>query len=126
MPYFHQCLGALDGSHLPVHVPEANRTAYRNRKGDISQNVLIACTFDMRIVYVLSGWEGSASDSRIFEDARISDFRIPPERYYLGDAGYANSRAVMAPYQGKRYHLKEWGSTNKRCVAIFFITMCLF
>lgn len=118
IPYFRESLGALDGSHIPVHVPEINRAAYRNRKGDISQNVLVACTFDMKIVYVLSGWEGSASDSRIFEDTRISDFRIPPECYYLGDAGYANSDAVMVPYRGVRYHLKEWGSSTRRCVAI--------
>ena len=70
----------------------------------------------MRIVYVLSGWEGSASDSRIFEDARSSDFRVPMGRYYLGDAGYANSDAVLVPYRNVRYHIKEWGSVNSRCV----------
>ena len=125
MPYFRGCLGALDGSHVPAYVPETMRPAYRNRKGEVSQNVLIACTFDMKIVYVLSGWEGSASDSRIFEDARISDFRIPPDRYYLGDAGYANSDAVLVPYRSVRYHLKEWGSTDNRCVHILFYSFVL-
>ena len=66
----------------------------------------------MKIVYVLSGWEGSASDSHIFEDARISDFRIPPERYYLGDAGYANSDAVMVPYRGVRWGLPFSATTT--------------
>lgn len=116
VPHFNGCLGALDGSHVPVHVPETLRPSYRNRKGEVSQNVLMACTMDMRIVYVLSGWEGSASDSRVFEDARNSDFRIPPGRYYLGDAGYANSDAVLVPYRGVRYHLKEWGNSSNRCI----------
>ena len=117
-PYFNGCLGALDGTHIPVHVPEVSRAAYRNRKGDVSQNVLMACSLDMKIVYVLSGWEGSASDSRVFQDTRVSDFRIPPNRYYLGDAGYANSDAVLVPYRGVRYHLKEWGPDKNRCVTV--------
>lgn len=116
VPYFNGCLGALDGTHIPVYVPETMRAAYRNRKGEVSQNVLAVCSFDMKIVYMLSGWEGSASDSRVFEDAHASDFRIPPDRYYLGDAGYANSDAVMVPYRGVRYHLKEWGSAKNRYV----------
>lgn len=120
IPYFNGCLGALDGTHIPLHAPERLRAAYRNRKGELSQNVLLACSLDMRIVYVLSGWEGSASDSRVFNDARRSDFRIPSDRYYLGDAGYANSDAVLVPYRGVRYHLKEWGSTNNRSVEIIF------
>lgn len=76
----------------------------------------MACTMDMRIVYVLSGWEGSTSDSRVFEDARNSDFRIPLVRYYLGDAGYANSDAIMVPYRGVHYHLKEWRNSSNRCL----------
>ena len=91
----------------------------------MSQNVLVACSLDMKIVYVLSGWEGSASDSRVFNDARTSDFRVPPDRYYLGDAGYGNSDAVMVPYRGVRYHLKEWGSGDNRFVIIITF-LCSF
>ena len=116
VPYFNRCLGALDGTHIPVFVPEMMCAAYRNRKGEVSQNVLAVCSFDMKIIYMLSGWEGSASDSRVFEDAQALDFRIPPDRYYLGDAGYTNSDAVMVPYRGVRYHLKEWGSAKNRYV----------
>ena len=125
IPFFNGCLGALDGTHIPAHVPEAVRPAYRNRKGDISQNVLMVCTLDMKIVYVLPGWEGSASDSRVFQDARTSDFRVPPGRYYVGDAGYANSDAVLVPYRGVRYHLKEWGSVANRCVTSFLLASAL-
>jgi hypothetical protein len=116
VPYFNGCLGALDGTHIPVFVPEMMRAAYRNLKGEVSQNVLSVCSFDMKIIYMLSGWEGSASDSRVFENAQASDFWIPPDRYYLGDAGYANSDAVMVPYRGMHYHLKEWGSAKNRYV----------
>ena len=116
--YFRGCLGALDGTHIPAHVPEERRTAYRNRKSYLSQNVLAACDFDLKFIYVLSGWEGSAADSRVLEDAKSkADFVTPEGRYYLGDAGYPNSASLLVPYRNTRYHLKEWGKGNQRCAS---------
>lgn len=117
-PYFGECIGALDGTHIPAHVPEERRTAYRNRKNQLTQNVLAACDFDLKFVYVLSGWEGSAADSRVYEFARAHDFDIPEGRYYLGDGGYANSASLLVPYRSTRYHLKEWGQGKHRYVHI--------
>lgn len=45
------------------------RPRYRNRKGGISTNVLGVCDPELKFVYVLPGWEGSASDSRVLRDA---------------------------------------------------------
>ncbi len=44
-----------------------------------------ACNFDMKFTYVLAGWEGSASDSRILEDAltRKDRLKIPEGQCYL-------------------------------------------
>ena len=44
-------------------------SSYRNRHGIQSQNVLAACDFDLQFIYVLSGWEGSAHDSKLLNDA---------------------------------------------------------
>lgn len=44
-------------------------SSYRNRKGQLSQNVLAACNFDLEFIYVLSGWEGSAHDAKVLQDA---------------------------------------------------------
>jgi len=99
-PWLKDCIGAIDGTHIPAHVPEGTRVAYRNRKGDISQNVLAATTLDMMFVYVLPGWEGSATDSCIFDDAHANNFTIPAGRYYLADAGYPNCDALLVPYRG--------------------------
>jgi hypothetical protein len=118
-PYFKDCIGAIDGTHIPAFVPEDLRMPYRNRKGDISQNVLAACSFDLKFVYILSGWEGSASDSMVYQDAKATDFQIPEGRYYLADAGYPNTDSLLAPYRGVRYHLKEWGNGSNKCVWIF-------
>ena len=77
---------------------------------------------DMRFTYVLSGWEGSASDARVFEDARRKGFMIPEDRYYLADAGYGNSDALLVPYRGVRYHLREWGIAAERCVCVISLS----
>ncbi|OJD23612.1 hypothetical protein ACJ73_05037 [Blastomyces percursus] len=35
-PFFKGCIGALDGTHLPIAVPTKQQSAWRNRKGWIS------------------------------------------------------------------------------------------
>jgi hypothetical protein len=45
--YFGDCIRALDGTHIDIHLGERDQARYRNRKGYISQNVLVACNFDM-------------------------------------------------------------------------------
>ena len=113
-PYFSDCLGAIDGTHIAAFVPEDALPRYRDRKGQVSQNVLAACTFDLCFCYVLSGWEGSAADSRIYDDARRRDFLIPPNKYYLADAGFGLCDGLLTPYRQVRYHLKEWSRGNQR------------
>jgi len=113
-PFFKDCRGAVDGTHIESFVPEDAASRYRDRKGGISQNVLAACTFDMRFCYVLSGWEGSAADGRVFEDARRNDFAVHPGTYYLADAGFPACHALLVPYRRERYHLKEWGRAPQK------------
>lgn len=69
-PYFDNCIGALDGTHIHAVVPPEDRKAFRNRKQTISQNVLAVASFDLLFSYVLAGWEGSAHDSRVLDDAK--------------------------------------------------------
>lgn len=52
-----------------MKVPRAEAPRFRGRKEYPTQNVLAACNFDMKFTYVLAGWEGTASDSRILKDA---------------------------------------------------------
>lgn len=62
-------MGAIDGTHISASAPSARTTAFRDRRSDITQNVMCACNFDMRFTYVHTGWEGSANDSRVMQDA---------------------------------------------------------
>ena len=106
--YFTDCIGALDGTHIDVHLPPQDQARYRNRKGHLSQNVLAACDFEMQFSYILSGWEGSAHDGTVLRDAAFNHgFKTPAGKYWLGDAGYSNAETVLVPYRSTRYHLKE-------------------
>ncbi|XP_072066276.1 uncharacterized protein [Arachis hypogaea] len=104
------CLGALDGTYIEVTIPKSDKFRYRTRKSRISTNVLGVCNRNMNFVYVLSGWEGSTSDTRILKDAisRRNGLKIPVGCYYLVDAGYTNGRGFLSPYRNVRYHVNEW------------------
>lgn len=115
-PYFKDCVGAIDGTHVRVKVSASDAPRYRGKKGYTTQNVLAACTFDLKFTYVLAGWEGSASDARIFKDAlrRQYSLKIPHDKYYLGDAGFPMMSGLIPPYKGERYHLKEYSHDPPR------------
>ncbi|KAF6149155.1 hypothetical protein GIB67_026011, partial [Kingdonia uniflora] len=101
--YFKDCVGAIDGTFIHVSVPAEDRPRYRNRKEDIRQNVLVSCGFNMRITYILVGWEGPAHDSRMLR-AAVNDprnpFTIPAGKFYLGDVRFANVLGFLVPYRG--------------------------
>ncbi|PNX90923.1 hypothetical protein L195_g047051 [Trifolium pratense] len=120
--WFENSIGALDGTHIPVMVAAEDRPRYRNRKGDITTNVLGVCGSNLRFIYALPGWEGSAGDSRVLRDALRRQYRlqIPNGKYFLVDAGYTNGPGFLAPYRGTRYHLKEWiGNTPQNYKELF-------
>lgn len=65
--------------HIPAHVPAKDQSRFRNRKGYLSQNVLVACTFDLQFIFVYPGWEGSAADSRVLRAVlNDPDQNFPP------------------------------------------------
>ncbi|XP_028789603.1 protein ALP1-like [Neltuma alba] len=109
--WFKNCLGALDGTHVKVKVPMKDKARYRNRKGEITTNVLGVYSPNAQFIYVLAGWEGSAADGRVLRDAinrRNGNLKVPQGQYYLVDAGYTNCEGFLVPYRGQRYHLSEW------------------
>lgn len=107
-PYFENCIGCWDGTHVPAVVFGADALGgrFRDRKGNISQNVLGVVNFDMTFQYVLAGWEGSAHDGRVLRDSRNKGLPFLIGKFHLGDAGYALTMQCLVPYRGVRYHLK--------------------
>ena len=118
-PYFENAIGAIDGSHIPISVGLANQGKYRNRKKFISQNVLAVCNFDFTFSFLVAGWEGSATDSRVLNESLSKGLlSVPPGKYYVADAGYALTTQFITPYRNVRYHLKEWGRGNERYLCL--------
>ncbi|XP_020402089.1 uncharacterized protein [Zea mays] len=111
-PFFDNCIGAIDGTHIPVVVPISKVVQHTGRHGYTTQNVLAICDFDMRFTFVVAGWPGSVHDMRVFKDAieKYGDkFPHPPEgKFYLVDSGYPNRKGYLAPYKGTKYHLPEF------------------
>ncbi|GMI72827.1 hypothetical protein like AT1G43722 [Hibiscus trionum] len=108
MPHFKDCIGAIDGTHIDVIISEEDQLRYRGRKGTPTLNVLAACDFDLLFTFVLTGWEGSAHDSRIFLDCisnpSLNFPKPPPGKYYLADKGYPERNGYLTPYHKIRYH----------------------
>lgn len=116
-PYFKDCIGVIDGMHIPAHVPAKDQSRFRNWKGDLSQNVLAACTFDLQFIFIYPGWEGSAADSRVLravlDDPDQNFPPIPEGKYYLVDSGYSNMEGFIAPFHGVRSQLHEYTGANQ-------------
>jgi DDE superfamily endonuclease len=110
--FFDECIGAVDGTHIRAFAPLEDHTILRNRKGFLSQNCLFVCDLDFYFTYSLTGWDGSVADATLWNDARSHDLRIPQHRYLLADAGFGTCDALLVPYRGVRYHLKEWRQAN--------------
>jgi hypothetical protein len=79
--WFPNALGAIDGCHVDVCVHVSDQGRYRNRKQDITTNMLGVVDWNMKFLYAMPGWEGSASDSRVLKDAmrtsRQDAFAVP-------------------------------------------------
>jgi hypothetical protein len=121
-PFFEGALGAIDGTHINCCPSTTERQSARNRKGGVTQNCLACCTFDLKFQYVLSGWDGSAADAAVYDDARQSDLTVLAGRFYLADAGFGGCDALLIPFRRVRYHLAEWGRAAVRCVVLYLIT----
>ncbi|XP_021753836.1 uncharacterized protein LOC110719245 [Chenopodium quinoa] len=113
-PYFKDCVGALDETHINAVVSDDDGVAHRGRKGKKTWNVLAACSFDRLFTFINVGFEGSAHDITVWNHClTVPEFRFPhppPGKYYLVDSGYPNTVGYLSPIKEKdiRTHLPEF------------------
>ncbi|KAL5574363.1 hypothetical protein UlMin_023960 [Ulmus minor] len=84
-PYFKDCIGAIDGTHIHAKIPVNEQIPCIGRKGFSTQNIMAACNFNMLFTFVWPRWEGN--------------------KYYLVDVGYPNMKGFLAPYKEELYNL---------------------
>ncbi|GMF50963.1 unnamed protein product [Phytophthora fragariaefolia] len=112
-PCFDQALAATDGVHVPIIVAAKDAERFRNRKGWTSTNVIIASDWQLKVVFIYPGVEGSAHDSMVLAHSKLLQ-QLPQRMYVLADAGYALHSQVLTPHRGVRYHLKEFAEGTGR------------
>ena len=68
---FPQCVGAIDGSRIPIIAPKENALDYFNRKGhhSVVLQALVACDYTFMDVYI--GWPGSVHDARVLANSQL-------------------------------------------------------
>ncbi|XP_026428588.1 uncharacterized protein LOC113324483 [Papaver somniferum] len=104
---FKNFLGALDGTHISTHVATEDKPRYRTRKSAIATNVLCVCSHNLEVIYVYSGWEGSAADSRVLREAiyKKNGVEVPQVLHICHDNGtrYSCSHANAKGLYGKAF-----------------------
>ncbi|WVZ60761.1 hypothetical protein U9M48_010742 [Paspalum notatum var. saurae] len=78
-PFFEDCIGAIDGTHISCTVLAKIADRFRGRKPFTTQNVLVVVDFDLMFTYVSAGWEGSAHDSTVLRHSldHPNGLRVP-------------------------------------------------
>ena len=111
---FPQCVGAIDGTHIPVEAPTENATNYYNRKG--WNSIILQGTVDHEGLFIdiCAGWPGRVHDARVFANSglnsraergellpascsqRLSGIDVPG--VLVGDPAYPLHPWLMKPY----------------------------
>ena len=124
-----QCIGAIDGSHIPVSPPTLCHTDYYNRKGWYS--VLLQAVVDYKFCFldVYTGWPGSVHDAHVLAHSTfykkantgqllsaatrmINGVNVPV--FVIGDSAYPMLPWLMKPYSQPSVYSAERTTYNYR------------
>lgn len=100
-PFFKDCVGALDETHIQVRPPSHSIEKYRGRMLEPTMNVLDICNFDIKFIYAYVGVHGRAHDTKVLNYFTRNEpsFPHPPSGdYYLVESGYPTRAGYFLVY----------------------------
>jgi hypothetical protein len=106
------CLGALDGTHIPIKPPLGSETDYFNFKKYHSVIMLATVNSDLLFTYVNIGAPGRCNDASIFNRCILSEVIEDPiyanhfimvnntkiQSHLIADSAFALNRTVLKPF----------------------------
>ena len=119
---FPQCVGAIDGSHIPIIAPKEHPLDYFNRKGYHSVLLQALIDHEYRFLDIYVGWAGSVHDARVLAnsslynkcesgnflpkwDRRLGNTNVP--LVILGDPAYPLRPWLMKPFSDTCLTIKQ-------------------
>ena len=105
---FPQCVGAVDGSHIPIIAPPEYHTDYFNRKGwhsVILQGVVDPC---YRFWDINVGWQGSVHDAGVFRNTDLYKYGDNGRLFPNWKVQYHNVDVPLSVIGDHAYPLLEW------------------
>jgi hypothetical protein len=99
---FDEVVGALDGTHIAVKPSRGDRDSFINRKGWASLNVMLACTWDRRILACAATHPGSCGDARIYRESGLASAMSQgqlADKFLLADSGYPSEGHLLTPFK---------------------------
>lgn len=117
-PWFKDCIGALDWTHIPIVVLTNQATLYRSgKKNECTQNVIAICSFHMRFTWIWPGWEGQHMIGGSFQKLRQDKMPISSslnKEILFGRWGYPNTRGYLGQYKNCKCHLRDHRSKRRK------------
>lgn len=99
------CIGALDGTLIPIWCPSGFNDAFYCRKGFYAVNMQACCDGYGFITWIGGGRSGSAWDGNTLAGEALVRTLLPnlPEPFYIAcDSGYRGTDKMLCPYKRNR------------------------
>ena len=94
--------GIVDGSLFPIDAPHQNESAFVDRNGQHSINVMVVCGPNLEFFDASARWPGSVHDSRVLRCSTLAQqwengWRPFTNGIILGDSGYGLRKWLITP-----------------------------
>lgn len=103
-----KCIGAVDGSFIPIYKPMENARDYYCRKGFYAINLTAICNADRKFTMIYVGEPGSLHDVTVFRNSPFHaaveadvEAAFPDSTYIIGDGAYQgiNPSWIVIPFR---------------------------